>query len=271
MARIRLDALLCRRELAPSREKAQHLILAGQVLVSERVVDKASALVEEDAPITVREGLPYVSRGGLKLAKAFEIWPLSAQGLAAADVGASTGGFTDCLLQHGAARVYAIDVGYGQLDWKLRQDARVVVMERTNARYLESLPEPVSLATIDASFISLRLLLPQVHKWLHPGGQVVALVKPQFEAGRELVGKGGVVRETRTHRVVLQGILRWATQEGWVLRGLARSPIKGPKGNVEFLVWLGVGPTEAAINIDEIIECVLFESSPDLATKSDHS
>lgn len=271
MVRIRLDALLCRRELAPSREKAQRLILAGQVLVGERVVDKASALVEEDAPITVRAGLPYVSRGGLKLARAFEIWPLVVQGLAAADVGASTGGFTDCLLQHGAARVYAIDVGYGQLDWKLRQDARVVVMERTNARYLESLPEPIALVTMDASFISLRMLLPQVHKWLRPGGQVVALIKPQFEAGRELVGKGGVVRETRTHRAVLQGVLRWAVEEGWALLGLARSPIKGPKGNIEFLAWLGREPVEPAADIDDWIERALSDSALDSTRKPDHS
>jgi 23S rRNA (cytidine1920-2'-O)/16S rRNA (cytidine1409-2'-O)-methyltransferase len=241
MKGVRLDTLLYRRGLAPSREKARRLILAGQVFVAGRRVDKAGARVDEAAEVDVRQGLPYVSRGGLKLEQALRAFAIDPTGLVAADVGASTGGFTDCLLQHGAARVYAIDVGYGQLDWSLRQDPRVVVMERTNARHLETLPEPVSLVTIDVSFISLELILSQVRRWLAPGGQVVALVKPQFEAGPERVGKGGVVRDPDVHRDVLRATLSWALDNGWRIRGLTRSPITGPKGNVEFLAWLGGG------------------------------
>ena len=166
----------------------------------------------------------------------------STAGWVAADVGASTGGFTDCMLQRGVRRVYAIDVGYGQLAWPLRQDERVVVMERVNARYLETLPEAVDLVTIDASFISLRLILPAVQGWLAPDGRVVALIKPQFEAGRDKVEKGGVVRRRETHRAVLDGVLSWAAAHGWQVRGLTRSSIKGPKGNIEFLAWWGLAP-----------------------------
>ncbi|HHX43013.1 MAG TPA: TlyA family RNA methyltransferase [Chloroflexi bacterium] len=236
----RLDLLLHRRGLAPSREKARRLILAGQVFVDGRRVDKAGAQVDPSADIVVRQGMPYVSRGGLKLEHALHAFGIDPRGLVAADVGASTGGFTDCLLQHGAERVYAIDVGYGQLDWGLRQDPRVVVMERTNARHLEALPEAVALVTIDVSFISLTRILPQVHRWLAPDGEVVALVKPQFEAGPERVGKGGVVRDRGVHRDVLQTTLTWAQGNGWRVLGVTRSPITGPKGNVEFLVWLRV-------------------------------
>jgi len=256
----RLDLLLSQRGLAESREKAKRLILAGQVWVDGQRVDRAATLVSAEATLEVRQGLPYVSRGGIKLEHALRVFPLDVRGWVAADVGASTGGFTDCLLQHGVAKVYAIDVGYGQLDWRLRQDARVVVLERTNARYLQNLPEAVNLVTIDASFISLRLLLPAVRSWLAPQGQVIALIKPQFEAGREQVGKGGVVRAQATHHAVLDGVLTWAIQNGWNVRGLTRSPIKGPKGNVEFLAWLSTDPTATAVDLDQAIEQVLRES-----------
>ena len=245
MKGVRIDTLLHNRGLAPSREKARRLILAGQVFVDGQRVDKAGTRVDESAKVEVRQGPPYVSRGGLKLEHALSVFGISPDGRVAADVGASTGGFTDCLLQRGAAKVYAIDVGYGQLDWGLRQDPRVVVMERTNARHLEALPEPVSLVTIDVSFISLELILPQVRRWLAPGGEVVALIKPQFEAGPERVGKGGVVRDPDVHRDVLHTTLAWARENGWRVLGLTRSPITGPKGNVEFLAWLGVDGTMA--------------------------
>ena len=195
MTKVRLDQLLVQRNLVESRERAQRLIMAGEVLVNDRVADKPGMSIAVDAAIRIKEPLPYVSRGGLKLAAALDRFPIPIERVVCADVGASTGGFTDCLLQRGAARVYAIDVGYGQLDWKLRNDPRVVVMDRTNARYLESLPEPIRVATIDASFISLRLILPAVLQWLCPDAHIVALIKPQFEAGRERVGKGGVVRD----------------------------------------------------------------------------
>ena len=260
MRRERLDTLLQRRGLAESREKAKRLILAGQVRVAGQVVLKAATTVDPDAPIAVDRGLPYVSRGGLKLEKALAVFGVRPEGWVAADVGASTGGFTDCLLQHGAARVYAIDVGYGQLAWTLRQDPRVVVMERTNARYLEALPEPVALVTIDASFISLRALLEPAHRWLTSDGQAIALVKPQFEAGRERVGKGGVIRSTETHRQVLRSVMEWVQAHDWYPRGLTASPIRGPKGNREFLAWLGLRPGEGgALDVDEAIEAALRE------------
>jgi 23S rRNA (cytidine1920-2'-O)/16S rRNA (cytidine1409-2'-O)-methyltransferase len=231
----RLDLLLVERGLAESRQQAQRLIMAGQVTVDGGLVDKPGSRVPAAAGIEVDGGLPYVSRGGYKLEAALDAFGLDVAGLVAADVGASTGGFTDCLLQRGAARVYAIDVGYGQLAWKLQQDPRVVVMDRVNARYLERLPEAVDLATADTSFISLRLILPAVMGWLVPGGQIVALIKPQFEAGRRQVGKGGVVRDPAVHRSVLAGVLDWAGERGLGLMGLVRSPITGPAGNVEFL------------------------------------
>jgi 23S rRNA (cytidine1920-2'-O)/16S rRNA (cytidine1409-2'-O)-methyltransferase len=235
----RLDLLLVEQGLADSRTRAQRLIMAGQVTVGERVVDKPGTRVAVDEPVKVKEGLPYASRGGLKLEAALDAFGLEVTGWAVADVGASTGGFTDCLLQRGAAKVYAVDVGYGQLAWNLRQDPRVMVMDRTNARYLERLPEPVDLATIDVSFISLRLIVPAVTGWLRDGGQIVALIKPQFEAGRAQVGKGGVVRDPAVHRAVLEEITAWAEAQGLGLRGLCRSPITGPAGNVEFLAhWV---------------------------------
>jgi 23S rRNA (cytidine1920-2'-O)/16S rRNA (cytidine1409-2'-O)-methyltransferase len=236
----RLDLILVEQGLVASRTQAQRLIMAGQVTVSGQVVDKAGMRVPVDAELAVKEPLPFVSRGGLKLDAALDALGLDVSGWIVADVGASTGGFTDCVLQRGASRVYAIDVGYGQLAWNLRQDPRVVVLERTNARYLETLPEPIDLATIDASFISLKLLLPSVMGWLRPGsGSIVALIKPQFEAGRAQVGKGGVVRDPVVHRAVLEEITAWAKGRGLGLAGLIRSPITGPAGNVEFLAhWV---------------------------------
>jgi len=257
MRRIRLHVLVYQRGLASSREKASRLILAGQVLVDGKVAYKAGAQVDEQAEIQVRRGLPYVSRGGRKLEEALRAFNICPRGWIAADVGASTGGFTDCLLQHGVARIYAIDVGYGQLAWKLRQNPCVVVMERTNARYVQSLAELVDLVTIDVSFISLRLILPQVRRWLSPKGQVIALVKPQFEAERWQVGRGGVVRDGRAHRAALRGVLEWAIANDWLLFGLIRSPIKGSKGNVEFLAWLGSDPQMPAIPLDRAIDEVV--------------
>ena len=237
----RLDRLLHSRGLTASRELARRMVMAGEVTVNGRGSDKPGAAVPVDADLVVQQPPPYVSRGGLKLEAALDAFSIAVAGAAAADVGASTGGFTDCLLQRGAARVYAIDVGYGQLDWRLRQDSRVVVMERTNARYLESLPELLDLVVVDVSFISLKLILPAARGWLKPGGEIVALIKPQFEAGRRQVGKGGVVRDPEVHRAVLDDLLGWMANEGLGPCGLIRSPLKGPAGNLEFLVWLRPG------------------------------
>jgi 23S rRNA (cytidine1920-2'-O)/16S rRNA (cytidine1409-2'-O)-methyltransferase len=200
--------------------------------------------------------MPYASRGGYKLAGALDQFGLDVTGQVAADVGACTGGFTDVLLQRGAAHVYAIDVGQGQLVWKLRQDERVVVMERTNARYLDALPESVNLAVIDVSFISLKLILPAVRKWLAAEGQVIALIKPQFEAGPESVGKGGIVRDAAVHRAVLEDVLGWAGDQGWRVGGLIQSPIQGTDGNVEFLIWLRTVGVEGQ-DIATLINAVL--------------
>jgi len=244
----RLDLLMVERGLADSRQQAQRLIMAGQVLVDNYPVDKPGTPVPVAADLRVKSAPPYVSRGGLKLEAALEAFALAVQGQVAADVGASTGGFTDCLLQRGAARVYAIDVGYGQLAWKLQQDPRVVVMDRTNARYLQELPEPVDLVTVDISFISLKVVLPATMGWLGPGGQIVALIKPQFEADPQDVGKGGVVRDPAVHRHVLADITGWADKQGLALQGLIRSPITGPAGNVEFLAhWVPEAGTGVAI------------------------
>mgnify|MGYP005841551131 CR=1 FL=1 len=243
-ARQRLDLALVERGLAESRQRAQALVMAGQVYVDGMQVSKSGTLVSPDAPIEVRGGLQYVSRGGLKLAHALNTWRLDVSGFVALDVGASTGGFTDCLLQRGALRVYALDVGYGQLDYRLRQDPRVVVMERVNARHPFELPEPVDLATVDVSFISLTLVLPSVAQHLKPGGRIVALVKPQFEARREQVGRRGVVKAPHVHAEVLGRVIVWAVDHGFRLRGLVPSPILGDEGNREFLLllsWSRVG------------------------------
>lgn len=237
----RLDKLLVQRGLADTRSRAQALVMAGEVYVDGERADKAGMQVAMDAEVTVAEPLPYVSRGGFKLAEALKRFGIGVEGRVCADVGACTGGFTDVLLQRGAARVYAIDVGYGQLDWKMRQDERVVVMERTNARYLETLAEPVSLVVIDVSFISLRLILPAVRGWLEQDGEIVCLVKPQFEAGREQVGKGGIVRDAAVRREVLERLWQWATAEELGPQDVIRSPIEGSGGNVEFLMWLQPG------------------------------
>ena len=239
--KMRLDQLLVERGLVESREKGQRLIMAGEVLVNDRVADKAGMPIALEARIQIKEPLPYVSRGGLKLAAALDRFTVPVADVVCADVGASTGGFTDCLLQRGAAKVYAIDVGYGQLDWKIRSDPRVVVMDRTNARYVEALPEPIGLAVIDASFISLRLILPAVLKWLMDDAHVIALIKPQFEAGREKVGKGGVVRAAEVHAEVLRAVWNEAVALGFSPVDLLRSPVIGPAGNIEFLIWLRPG------------------------------
>lgn len=239
----RLDVLLHQRNLADSRAKAQAMIMAGEVLVNGERVDKAGTRFAEDVEIQVKSKPRYVSRGGEKLEGALTDFVFDVSGRICADVGASTGGFTDCLLQHGAARVYAIDVGYGQLAHRIRIDERVHVMERTNARYLEKLDEPVNLVVIDASFISLKLILPAVKHWLMPQADVIALIKPQFEAGKDDVGKGGIVRDAGTHERVLQDILEFAQLEGFMIQGLTPSPIKGATGNTEFLVWLHHTPS----------------------------
>ena len=239
MTKTRLDLLLVERGLAESRAKAQALVMAGQVRVDGQVELKASAAIAPEARLDLESGPRFVSRGGDKLEAALVSFPVRVEGRICADVGSSTGGFTDCLLQHGAARVYAIDVGKGILHWKLRTDPRVMVMEETNARHVVSLPELVGLVTIDASFISLKILLPAVKNWLGPDSQVVALIKPQFEAGRKESAKHkGVIRDPVVHRAVLADVLAFAQAQGFGVRGLARSPVIGPKGNVEFLAWL---------------------------------
>ena len=252
----RLDLLVVEQGLADSRQQAQRLIMAGQVAVDDQVVDKAGTRVPVTAQVSVTGGLPYASRGGIKLEAAIEAFAIDPDGWIVADVGASTGGFTDCLLQHGARRVYAIDVGYGQLAWKLQQDPRVVVMDRTNARHLAALPEPVDLATIDVSFISLKLILPTVTGWLREGGQIVALIKPQFEAGRKQVGKGGVVRDPAVHRAILEDLTTWAASQGMGLGGLIRSPLTRPAGNVEFLAhW--IPDRKITVDVAALIEVCL--------------
>ncbi len=245
----RLDIAVHERGLTLTRSKAQGMIMAGEVLVNGEVVDKAGTRVTDADDITLVSRPRFVSRGGDKLAGALADFAFNPSGMVCADVGASTGGFTDCLLQSGAERVYAIDVGYGQLDYSLRVDERVIVIERTNARYLESLDEPIDLAVVDASFISLTKLLPAMHGWLKPAGAIIALIKPQFEAGRDDVGKGGIVRDTNVHRQVLHETLTFALGLGLFVSGLTVSPIRGATGNIEFLVWLHQ-PTETDTEID---------------------
>ncbi len=237
----RLDLLLVEKALVDSRQKAQALIMAGQVYVRGQKVDKAGAPTDPEAPIEIRgEGLKYVSRGGLKLEKAMALWPIDLTGTVCGDIGASTGGFTDCMLQNGASKVYAVDVGYGQLAWKLRSDPRVVCLERTNARYLthEEVPDELDFASVDVSFISLNLILPALRGLMKPEGQAVCLIKPQFEAGRDKVGKKGVVRDRTVHLEVLEHFLEHALHAGFGVRGLTYSPIRGPEGNIEYLGWL---------------------------------
>lgn len=238
----RLDVALTERGLASTRQKAQALIMAGSVLVNKAPITKAGAFVMAADEITLRgEEIPYVSRGGLKMAGAITAFPeLNIKGQICMDVGASTGGFTDCLLQHGAAKVYAIDVGYGQLAWKLRQDERVVVIERTNIRYMETdkMPEKAALAVTDVSFISLKLVLPAMLPFIEPYGQIMALIKPQFEVGKDQLPKGGVVRDPALHEAVVADIRAFAESIGLVWRDCVPSPILGPKGNREFLTFI---------------------------------
>lgn len=235
----RLDKVLVERGLAPSRERARALVMAGLVVVGDHMVDKPGAGVAVDADIRLKgDLLPYVSRGGLKLEKGLEEFQVDVTGLAVMDVGASTGGFTDCLLQRGARRVFAVDVGYGQLAWKLRQDPRVQNMEKTNIRYLaaDQLPELPDMAVVDASFISLEKILPAIVSLIKPAGAVLALIKPQFEVGRGQVGKGGVVRNAEQHRQVIEAVSVMAEGLGLSVRGVTESPVLGPKGNREFLI-----------------------------------
>jgi 23S rRNA (cytidine1920-2'-O)/16S rRNA (cytidine1409-2'-O)-methyltransferase len=255
--KLRLDVLLVQRGLVETRQRAQALILAGDVQVNGNVVDKAGTLVAEDATITLRAPLPYVSRGGFKLAHALAVFGIDPRDKICADIGASTGGFTDCLLQRGAARVYAIDVGYGQLAWQLRNDPRVVVMDRVNIRHVETLPELIDLMTIDVSFLSLLFVFPVAKRLLQSQGQVIALIKPQFEAGRAQVGKGGIVRDPHVHREVIEKIVHYAMVEEWRVRGIARSPIQGADGNVEFLVHLSKDTTLTNIEIEKEIDRVV--------------
>ena len=239
----RLDLLMTERGLCDSRSRAQALIMSGAVFVDGQKCDKAGTPVADDAAVEVRgETCPFVSRGGLKLEKALREFGVDPTGYVCSDSGASTGGFTDCLLQKGAKKVFAIDVGYGQLAWALRTDPRVVCMERTNIRYVtpEDLGEPLDLSVVDVSFISLRLVLPAVQKLLKPTGQVLCLIKPQFEAGKDKVGKKGVVREKSTHVEVLEQFLGLADELGFTVRNLTFSPVKGPEGNIEFLGHLSM-------------------------------
>ena len=252
----RLDVLLVEQGYADSRTKAQAIIMSGQVYVDGQKADKPGMSFDETLPLEVRGATcPYVSRGGLKLEKALRDFGVDPTGFVCSDSGASTGGFTDCLLQQGASKVFAIDVGYGQLDWKIRSDPRVVVMERTNVRYVtpEQVGEPLDLSVIDVSFISLKIVLPVIKSFLKPSGQVLCLIKPQFEAGKEKVGKKGVVRDPQTHKEVLDGFVALAKELDFKILGLTFSPVKGPEGNIEFLGHLtlddkpGIQPDTALV------------------------
>lgn len=265
----RIDTKLVELGLAQSREKARSLIMAGVVLVDGKRIDKPGAVVQPASHIEIKEDpVPYVSRGGLKLKKAIDVFRIELNDTVAVDIGASTGGFTDCMLQHGASYVYSIDVGYGQLDWKLRNDPRVCVMERTNARFAK--PEwfgktPV-FASIDVSFISLKLILPPIKECITDTGSILALVKPQFEAGRDKVGKHGVVRSMETHEEVLRDVCGFSQSIGLVIRGLDYSPITGPKGNIEFLLYLkkGAQPQEFAADYSGQIEKIVKKAHDSL-------
>ncbi len=244
----RLDLLLVEKGLAESRSKAQAIIMSGEVYVNGQKADKSGMEIPLEAEIEVRGSVcPYVSRGGWKLEKALRDFDVDPAGYVCSDSGASTGGFTDCLLQQGAKKVFAIDVGYGQLAWKIRSDPRVVVMERTNIRYVtpEDLGEPLDLSVIDVSFISLKIVLPAIQKLLKPTGQILCLIKPQFEAGKEKVGKKGVVRDPAVHEEVLNDFLQLAASLQLTVRNLTYSPVKGPEGNIEFLGHLSMQPGES--------------------------
>jgi len=261
MSKIRIDILLTECGLAETRQEAHALVMAGQVKVGDQVVFTPATKVPRDAQLRIDKGPQFVSRGGEKLAAALDAFEIGISGKICADIGASTGGFTDCLLQHGAACVYAIDVGKGILHWKLRQDPRVVVMEGTNARYVESLPDQIDMVTVDASFISAKMLLPVIQSWISSGnGEVIVLVKPQFEAGRAEVSRGeGVIRDPAIHRRVLMDILEFSQKIGYQVQGLIRSPLKGPKGNIEFLSLLRY-PLITGNDINKLIYELLPES-----------
>lgn len=251
----RLDILLVEKGLVSGRDRAKGFIMAGQVYVDNQKAVKPGMEVDGDSLVELRgEALRYVSRGGLKLEQAIGAFPIRLEGEVCVDIGASTGGFTDCMLQNGAVRVYAVDVGYGQLAWKLRQDERVVVLERTNIRHItgEQIPEPVGFAGIDVSFISLTLVLPVVYRLLREGGDAVCLIKPQFEAGREKVGKKGVVREPATHIEVSEKVAAFAAETGFAVLGFTWSPVKGPEGNIEYLLYLRKSDEPSAVDGEKI-------------------
>ena len=256
----RLDILLVKRALAPSREKAKAMIMEGNVYVNEQKEDKAGSMFQDEVKIEVRgRTLKYVSRGGLKLEKAMAQFCISLENKICMDIGASTGGFTDCMLQNGAEKIYAVDVGYGQLAWTLRQDPRVICMEKTNIRYVTpmDIQEPLDFATADVSFISLTKILGPVKDLLTPDGEMVCLIKPQFEAGREKVGKKGVVRDKKVHLEVIDTVLTYAQSMGFYIRALDYSPIRGPEGNIEYLVYLSKnmdGLQEEAVNCADVVE-----------------
>ncbi len=258
MKKQRLDQLIFDMGLVPSRERAKTTIMSGLVFVDGQRADKPGMSVSPESKIEVRgDALPYVSRGGLKLEKAIKVFGLDPTGLTCIDCGASTGGFTDVLLKNGAKKVYAVDVGYGQLAWSLRGDPRVATMERTNVRYLtrEQIPEPMDMAVMDLSFISLRLILPPVYELLRDGAYTVCLVKPQFEAGKDKVGKKGVVRDKNVHMEVLENFLRFAKETGFSVRGMDYSPIRGPEGNIEYLGWLQKsGEPSVEVDVSAIVE-----------------
>lgn len=266
MGKIRLDALLVQNGQVQSRERAKALIMAGQVYIDNQKCDKAGQMVDAATVAEIRgETLKYVSRGGLKLEKAMQTFPITLEGKTAMDIGASTGGFTDCMLQNGAVKVFAVDVGYGQFAWKLRQDSRVVNMERTNIRYVtpEEIGESIDFASIDVSFISLKLVLPVAKSLLSDDGEIVALIKPQFEAGREQVGKKGVVKDIKVHHEVIKKILDFARSIGLYVAGLSFSPIKGPEGNIEYLAYLKKSECKDTVS-DDIIQEIVDKSHNNL-------
>ncbi len=270
MSKVRLDALLMARGMVRSREKARALILAGEVQVNGMVLTKPGTAVDEEAAISLSTSrLKYVSRGGLKLEKALQEFKVNLQGKTVLDIGASTGGFTDCCLQNGASRIYAVDVGYGQLDWKLRNDSRVTVMERTNIRYLtiQELGEPADIVTMDVSFISTALIFPVIKNLLSSEGQVVSLIKPQFEAGRDKVGKKGVVKDPLVHREVLLNCIAAASAQGLSCQGVCFSPITGPQGNIEFFIFLQPGPVQAE-DMETLVKQVVDKAHAELEVKA---
>ncbi len=257
MAKQRLDVYMVEQGLVTSRSLAQSMIMAGEVYINQQKASKAGELINGDEKIEIRsKSLKYVSRGGLKLDKAMKSFPIDLSNKICMDIGASTGGFTDCMLQNGAAKVYSVDVGYGQLAWKLRQDPRVVNMERTNVRYIteEDILEPIDFFSVDVSFISLKLVLPVAYKLLKDNGYGVCLIKPQFEAGREKVGKNGIVRDKAVHLEVINNVVKFTRKLGFSVLGMDFSPIKGPKGNIEYLMYVGKNGEENAIDFKSIVE-----------------